>query len=177
MKRPFILFLSLITIGFPPLLALSDSAPATAKTQAVKSTSHTIGNVSFQTPKGWVKASSDQDHVIIDNRRSIDGRRNVAPKGSYRLSAWVHDEDLDGLVSKITTEQELGSKTVKGEKLTIGGKPAARIYQTYEEGFSGSVITLIATGKKQTTKIVTFYSDSQTAKQGMQVHRTIRVVQ
>jgi hypothetical protein len=176
MKKSIILFLSLVTIGLPVSLFLVHLTPAQAQTKSPKMTIHAIADVIFKAPSSWFD-QSDDNNIVLDYPKPPKARDSWMSKGTIRTIGWSIDQDLASVVAERAAEKEGGAKAEKTEKLTIGGKPAVRLYQSYEERFVGGITTAIATGDNQTTLIITFYSDSTTEKQAQQIHQSIRVVQ
>jgi hypothetical protein len=176
-QRCLLLLVGLGAIGLPmqPVLSCPPAPQVQAKVAALKT--YTIGKIRFETPQDWTVRVADAENnaIVIDSRvpKRFD---NSAPPGSYRLIAWVESRDLETIVTERLRDPEGGAKTEKVEKLTIGGKPATRFQQSYEEGFPNGMTTAIALDENQTAMVVTWYSDAATKMQAKAVHQSIQIV-
>ncbi|MFM2432288.1 MAG: hypothetical protein RLZZ511_3502 [Cyanobacteriota bacterium] len=183
MQKLTLIFASILTIAStlsPNLVNAQTPAPSAQTRQPTRGQrlkTHTIGNVTFKAPSHWLDRSDAADDITLHNQKPPKAGGGWAPKGSIKVMAQILNKSLDNATAPNPNERQLGRMTTKTEKLTIGGKAAIRIHEDYEDGFPGGITTYVATGEDETTMIITFYADRDTAKQVQQIHNSIRITE
>lgn len=175
MKKFLTILASTIAIATPTLFVDHTTLLAQAQTQESQLKTHAIGNLTFKAPRNWLEnprgASANSLH--LHNKKFPDRGGGFAPKGLIRVLATISEENLETAMKP--SSREIPKTTIKTERLTINGKKAVRLYQSYDDGFPAGIVTYVATGKKETIMLGTFYSDSDTEKQVQQIQDSIRI--
>ncbi|MBE9121215.1 hypothetical protein IQ269_10380 [Tychonema sp. LEGE 07199] len=179
MKKFLTILASTIAIATPTLFLEHSTLLAQAQTQESQLKNHAIGNLTFKAPRNWLEnpRGASANSLELHNKKFPDRGGGFAPKGLIRVVATISEEDLETATETKPNSRVWPKTTTKTERLTINGKKAVRLYEDYNDGFPAGIVTYVATGKKETIMLGTFYSDSDTEKQVQQIQDSIRITQ
>jgi hypothetical protein len=175
MKKFLTILASTIAIATPTLFIEQSTLFGQAQIQESQLKTHAIGNLTFKAPRNWLENPRDPSANSLElyNKKFPDRGGGFAPKGLIRVLATISEENLE---TAMKPDSRASPKTTtKTEHLTINDKKAVRLYEYYDDGFPAGIVTYVATGKKETIMLGTFYSDSDTEKQVQQIQDSIRI--
>jgi len=179
MKKFLTILASTIAIATPTLFVDHTTLLAQAQTQESQLKTHAIGNLTFKAPRNWLEnpRGASANSLTLHNKKFPDRGGGFSPKGLILVLATISEEDLETATATKPNSRAWPKTTIKTERLTINGKKAVRLYEYYYDGFPAGIVTYVATGKKETIMLWTFYSDSDTEKQVQQIQDSIRITQ
>ena len=179
MKKFLTILASTIAIATPTLFVDHTTLLAQAQTQESQLKTHAIGNLTFKAPRNWLEnpRGASAKSLTLHHKKFPDRGGGFAPKGLIRVLATISEEDLETATATKPNSRAWPKTTIKTERLTINGKKAVRLYEYYYDGFPAGIVTYVATGKKETIMLGTFYSDSDTEKQVQQIQDSIRITE